>query len=116
LHHALGLTLIREKRPDDALNEFRTATELEPDRSRYAYVYAVALHSSGRVDESMKIMKENLARHPDDRNTLLALATFNRDSGDIGVALEYAEQLSRITPNDRDLIRLTDDLRGRLKR
>ena len=116
LHHALGLTLTRQKRPDDALAEFGRATEIEPDRSRYAYVYAVALHSSGRIDESMKILKETLARHPDDRETLLALVTFNRDAGDLGAALEYAEQLSRITPNDRDLARLTDDLRGRLKR
>jgi predicted CXXCH cytochrome family protein len=116
LHHALGLTLTRQKRPDDALTEFRTAAELEPDRSRYAYVYAVALHSSGRIDESMKVLKENLARHPDDRETMLALATFSRDAGDIGAALEYAEQLSRLTPNDRDLIRLTDDLRARLTR
>jgi predicted CXXCH cytochrome family protein len=116
LHHALGLTLTRQKRPDAALTEFRTAAELEPDRSRYAYVYAVALHSSGHVDESMKILKESLARHPNDRESLLALVTFNRDSGDIGAALEYAEQLSRITPNDPDLTRLADDLRERLKR
>ena len=115
LHHALGLTLTRERRPDAALNELRTATELEPDRSRYAYVYAVALHSLGRIDEAMQILKENLARHPDDRDTLLALVTFNRDAGNTGAALEYAEQLSRITPNDRDLTRLTDDLRARLK-
>jgi predicted CXXCH cytochrome family protein len=116
LHHVLGLTLTRQKRPDAALTEFRTAAELEPDRSRYAYVYAVALHSSGQIDESMKILKESLARHPDDRETLLALVTFSRDAGDIGAALEYAEQLARITPNDRDLTRLTDDLRSRLKR
>jgi predicted CXXCH cytochrome family protein len=116
LHHALGLTLTRQKRPDDAVAEFRTATEIEPDRSRYVYVYAVALHSSGRIDESMKVLKENLARHPDDRETMLALVTFSRDAGDIGAALEYAEQLSRLTPNDRDLTRLTDDLRARLKR
>jgi predicted CXXCH cytochrome family protein len=116
LHHALGLTLTRQKLPDDALGEFRTATELEPERSRYAYVYAVALQSSGRSDESIKVLKENLARHPDDRDTLLALVTFNRDAGDIGAALEYAERLSRITPNDRNLTRLTDDLRARLKR
>jgi predicted CXXCH cytochrome family protein len=116
LHHALGLTLIREKRPDDALNELRMATELEPDRTRYAYVYAVALHSSRRVDEAAKILKETLARHPGDRDTLLALVTFSRDAGDIDDALEYAEQLSRITPNDPDLTRLTDDLRARLKK
>src|SRR6516165_1709544 len=116
LHHALGLTLTRERRPDDALAEFRAAKELEPDRSRCAYVYAVALHSSGHIDESLKVLKENLARHTDDRETLLALVTFSRDAGDIGAALEYAGQLSRITPNDPDLARLTDDLRARLKR
>ncbi|OAF02961.1 hypothetical protein AYJ54_25525 [Bradyrhizobium centrolobii] len=115
LHHALGLALIRQKRPIDALNEFRTAGELEPDRSRYAYVYAVALHSAGRVGESIEVLKANLARHPDDRDTLLALVTFSRDSGNIGAALEYAERLSRLVPNDHELTRLTDDLRARLK-
>jgi Flp pilus assembly protein TadD len=116
LHHALGLTLTRERRPDDALAEFRAATELEPDRSRYAYVYAIALHSSGRADESTRVLKENLARRPGDRDTLFALVTFSRDAGDISGALEYAEQLVRIAPNDRDLARLTDDLRAALKR
>jgi predicted CXXCH cytochrome family protein len=115
LHHALGLTLTRQKRTNDALDEFRTASELEPDRSRYAYVYAVALHSSGRVDESIEVLKDNLTRHPDDRATLLALVTFSRDAGNIGAALEYAERLSRLVPNDRELTRLTDDLRARLK-
>jgi predicted CXXCH cytochrome family protein len=116
LHHALGLTLIRRKRPDDALAEFRVATELEPDRLRYAYVYAVALHSAGRVDESIKVLKESVAQHPDDRDTLLALVTFNRDAGDIGAALEYALQLARLTPNDRELNSLVENLRARLKK
>jgi tetratricopeptide (TPR) repeat protein len=116
LHYALGLTLTREKRTDDALAELRTATELEPDGSRYAYVYAVALHSSGRVDEAMKVLKGNLTRHSDDRDTALALVTFSRDAGDIAAALEYAEQLSRITPNDPGIARLVADLRARSKR
>ncbi|MBR0831542.1 hypothetical protein JQ596_39175, partial [Bradyrhizobium manausense] len=116
LHHALGLTLTRQKRLNDALSEFRTASELEPDRSRYAYVYAVALHSSGHIGDSTNVLKENLTRHPGDRDTLLALITFSRDAGDIGAALEYAEQLSRATPNDRELTRVIDDLRARLKR
>ena len=99
-----------------ALSEFRLATELEPDRVRYAYVYAVALHTSGRVDESMKVLKQNLTRHPNDRDTLLALVTFNRDSGDIVSALQYAEQLTRVAPNDRSLANLLEDLRNRLKK
>jgi tetratricopeptide (TPR) repeat protein len=116
LHHTLGLTLTRQKRADDALAEFRVATELEPDRLRYAYVYAVALHSAGRTNESIDVLKESFARHPDDRDTLLALVTFNRDAGDIGAALGYAEQLTRLAPNDRDLDRLVGDLRSRLKK
>jgi predicted CXXCH cytochrome family protein len=116
LHHAFGLTLTRQKLPDDALGEFRTATELEPNRSRYAYVYAVALHSSGRIGESIEVLKGNLSRHPDDRDTLLALVTFSRDAGDIGATLEYAEKLSRTTPNDRELARVIDDLRARMQR
>lgn len=46
----------------------------------------------------------------------MALVTFSRDGGDIGAALEYAEHLSRITPDDRGLTRLADDLRARLKK
>src|SRR5205085_11234064 len=65
---------------DDALAEFRVATELEPDRLRYAYVYAVALHSAGRTNESIDVLKESFARHPDDRDTLLALVTLDRKS------------------------------------
>jgi predicted CXXCH cytochrome family protein len=115
LHHALGLTLTRQKHADDALKEFRTAIELEPDRARYAYVYAVALHSSGQINESIEVLKNSLTRHPGDHDTLSTLVTFNRDSGNISAALEYAEQLSRLSPNDRELTRLIDDLRSHLK-
>ena len=116
IHHTLGLTLTRLKRPDEALSEFRVATELEPDRLRYAYVYAVALHSAGRVDESINVLKVSLTRHPDDRDTLLALVTFNRDAGDIGTALEYAQELTRVAPNDRELTSLIEGLRARQKK
>ncbi len=111
LHHALGLTLTRLKKPDDALAELARAAELEPDRARYAYVYGVGLHSAGRKDEAMSVLRESLGKHPDDRDTLLALVTFNRDAGDIGAALEYAERLVRIAPNDRNVASLVEDLR-----
>ena len=82
LHHALGLTLVRLKRLDEALGELRRAAELAPEQARYAYVYAVALHSAGRGGEAMTVLKDSLARHPDDRDTLLALISFSRDAGD----------------------------------
>jgi predicted CXXCH cytochrome family protein len=115
LHHALGLTLTRLKRPNDSLDELRRASELEPKRARYAYVYAVALHSGGRSGDAIEALKKNLARHPDDRDTLLALIAFNRDAGDIVSALGYAEQLNSLTPDDINLTRLIQDLRNKAK-
>ena len=111
LHHALGLTLVRLKRADKALDELRSAAELDPRQARYAYVYAVALHSAGRIGEAMTELEKNLTRHPDDRNTMLALISFSRDGGDAGAALEYAERLAQITPQDRGLAALIDELR-----
>ncbi|MGE0039147.1 MAG: tetratricopeptide repeat protein [Xanthobacteraceae bacterium] len=116
LHHALGLALTRLKRPDEAIGELRRAAELEPNRARYAYVHAVALHSSGRREEAMAVLKESLARHPSDRDTLLALISFSREAGDFPTALEYAEQLARLTPNDPNLATLIESLRGQIKK
>src|SRR5262249_61475224 len=73
LHHALGLTLTRLKRPEEALGEFQRAAELDPERARYAYVYAVALHSAGRGEEATAVLKAILVRPPTGRGTLLAL-------------------------------------------
>jgi Flp pilus assembly protein TadD len=111
LRHALGLTLTRLKQSDAALAEFRQANELEPDRARYLYVYAVALNSAGRGADAMAVLKNGLARHPADRDILLALATFSRDAGDVGGALQYAEQLARIAPGDQGVTALVDALR-----
>ncbi len=112
LHHALGLALVRLKRQDEALAELARAAELEPDRARYAYVYAVALDASGRRSDAIQALKDNIARHPADRDTLSALVNFNRDAGDHAAALIYAEQLAKIEPNNAELKTLIDTLRS----
>jgi Flp pilus assembly protein TadD len=114
LHHALGLTLTRLKRPDEALGELQRAAELDRDRARYAYVYAVALNSAGRGGEALTVLKEILVRHPADRDTLLALVGFSRDTGDFAAALEYAERLARVAPGDRNLVTFIESLRRQM--
>ena len=111
LHYSLGLALVRLKRSDEALGELGKAADLDPGQARYAYVYAVALHSAGRSNEAIAILKENLVRHPNDRDTLLALISFSRESGDISSALEYAERLQQIVPDAPGLTGLIQDLR-----
>ena len=102
---------MRLKRVDEALDELRNAAKLDPSQARYSYVYAIALHSAGRISEAMTELKENLAQHPNDRDTLLALITFSRDGGEAGAALEYAEELAQIAPQDRGLAALIEELR-----
>jgi predicted CXXCH cytochrome family protein len=110
VHHALGLTLTRLKRPEAALEELQKSAELGPDEARYSYVYAVALQSAGRIADAMMVLKENVARHANDRDSLMALVTFSRDGGDVGAALEYAERLARISPRDAGLAALIREL------
>ena len=110
LHYALGLVLVRLKQSDEALEELHRAVELDPNQPRYAYVYAVGLHSAGRTGEAMAALKENLARHPVDRDTLLALISFSRDAGDVFTALHYAEQLLKIDPTNREVATLIEAL------
>jgi tetratricopeptide (TPR) repeat protein len=76
VHYALGLALTRLKQPTAALDELRRASLL--NRESAVYAYAVGLHSGGRIEEAMEVLKENLVQHPDDLNTLLALISYNR--------------------------------------
>jgi len=115
-YYALGLVLVRLKRLDEALGELRRAFELDPGQARYAYVYAVGLHSAGRTSDAMTVLKESLSRHPDDRDSLLAIVNFSQAAGDTGAALEYAERLARIGPTDPNLTRLIEDLRRQANR
>ena len=114
-HHALGLTLTRLKKPETALLEFRQATELDSNSARYAYVYAVALNSSGQAGKAITVLKQSLARHPTDRDALSALIAFNRAAGDTKAALGYAERLAVTAPDDQGLAALILDLRRTIK-
>jgi predicted CXXCH cytochrome family protein len=113
LHHALGLALVRLKKPEEALEEFRLAMELEPERARYAYVYAVGLESQGRRSEAIEVLKKSLKRHQGDRETLLGLINFSRAEGDLTAALRYAEQLATIEPDNPNLKQLIESLKGK---
>ena len=109
LHHALGLNLVRQHRSSEALTEIGRAAAIDPDNARYTYVYAVALNSVGRTDDAVAALEASHARHPTDRDTLLALVTINRDASRNDAALAWAKTLAAVDPSAQPLV---DQLRG----
>jgi tetratricopeptide (TPR) repeat protein len=85
-----------------------------PDNPRYAYVHAIALHSTGRRREAMAVLTDANARHPYNPDILGALVSFAREQGATSDALGYARQLLEVLPEDPDISHLVRELeRGR---
>ena len=100
LRYELGMSYVRRGEMAQALEELRRAAELDPQTPRLAYGYAIALHSAGQSQRAIEVLGRSAARHPHDRQTLFALATLNRDRGELAQARDWAEQLVRYWPND----------------
>jgi tetratricopeptide (TPR) repeat protein len=110
LHHALGLLLVRTARSEQALDELKLAADLAPAAARYSYVYAVALESAGRRREAIRVLRTALARQPNDRDTLWALATWQQQGGNHAAAAEAARRLAELEPEDPDVRALAEHI------
>ena len=110
LHHALGLTLVREKRPADGLRELGEAARLAPENARYAYVYAVALNDAGRSKDALQVLATALKTQPNDRDVLFGLAHYSAAAGQRDAAMDYARKLTELDPENQDFARLAASL------
>lgn len=95
--------MVRTGRSPDALNELKLALDLAPEATRYAYVYAVALEGVGRRPDAIRVLGSALARQPNDRDALWALATWQLDGGNRAQALEAARRLKLLEPDDSNV-------------
>ena len=116
IKHSLGLLLVRQRNYVEALPQLREAAALAPDNARYAYVYAIALSSIGSAAEATALLERTHKQHPTDRDILVALTTFERDSGNFAVALTHARELAVLEPGNPQIRQLVEDLRRRLER
>ena|SRR6266446_2959897 len=111
LAHALGLLRVRQGRHGEAVALLQQAVQGRPESTRFAYVYAVALHGTGNPSRALTVLEEAHRQRPADRDVLSALVTSLREGGDSQAALGYAEQLLTLTPGDREVQRLVEALR-----
>jgi predicted CXXCH cytochrome family protein len=102
-HFQLGLSLVRQRRGEAALEELRRAAELEPAEARYGYVYAVALEQAGQPAEARRTLERVLARHPYDVEALTAAAIWSIRRGDTKAALDHLMTLRALRPDDRGI-------------
>jgi tetratricopeptide (TPR) repeat protein len=110
LHHALGLSLVRQQRKDEALPELAAAARLRPDFARYAFVYGVALHDTGDQAQGLAVLLGARQLHPWDRDLLQGVVSFAAAVGRRAVALEAAQRLVQLSPGDQDLRRQLQSL------
>ncbi len=100
LAHSLGLLYVRQRRYPEAEEQLARAAALAPGNPRYGYVYAIALNSSGKTAKALHVLKKTLDRHPNDRDSLLAMASMSLEQGNQAEAAQYAERLIKLSPND----------------
>ena len=98
VHHALGLSLARQKRTTEAVVALERAARLSPDNARYVYVYAVGLNSTGKTKHAVTVLQGAHNRFPNNTDILTALIAFNRDTGNLNAARIYADKLRSIAP------------------
>ena len=88
------------------------AASLRPEEPRYAYVHAIALNQLRRTEEAVAALRANLDRHPRHRDSLMALATIERDRANFAEAERLAAAAAGLNPSDREAAALLSQVRG----
>ncbi|MDP3877034.1 MAG: tetratricopeptide repeat protein [Methylobacter sp.] len=110
LHHALGLTLVRKADKAAALIELAEAAKLAPENARYAYVYAVGLHSADNIKQALAVLKDADAQHPFNLEILNSLISMHLEVQDNKAALVYAKKALEALPGNAQIKQLVDEL------
>lgn len=100
LHHALGLSLVRQGRNAEARASLARAAELAPDEPRFGYVHAIALHDGGERAQALAELERVLARTPWHRDSAFALSGYRAEAGDEAGARAALLALAAINPHD----------------
>ena len=96
IHHALGLINVRQKKLDQAVEYLRLAAEAPTATDRYVYVYAIALNSTGKVEQALNVLKNAQPLYPTNTNILNALVSINYEQGNMDEAQLYENILQRL--------------------
>ncbi|HUL70650.1 MAG TPA: tetratricopeptide repeat protein [Gemmatimonadales bacterium] len=101
LHHALGLSLIRQGRHAESLGELAQAVQFDSTSARFAYVYAVGLHDLGQPDRALALLDATTRRHPNDVEALQILQSYAAEAGRKDLLQRATERLDLLRRGGR---------------
>ena len=92
---ARALWLVRQNRSDEALPLLAKAAASAPHNARYAYTYAIALHSAAQPERALDALDAALAHRPEDQQLLGAALDIAKEANLNHRALDYQRKLAR---------------------
>jgi len=101
-----------QQRLPEAVAALARSAKLLPQRARVHYNLWLALQQLGRRRESGAELSAAQRLDPRDAATVYVLAIFHAQGGDRTRALEWADKLQAMAPNDPQVRRLVSDLRS----
>ena len=101
-----GLSLIRQRRYEEAIPYLAAATDRLDSQPRYAYVYAVALDSVSETGKALVFLKQANQDWPNQYDLLLTEIRFMEKLSVTTGILELISKLSQIAPGSPEVERL----------
>ncbi len=111
LRYGHGLSLVRQKKMDEAIVELEVAVRLDPVNSRYRTTAAIALDSVGRAEDAFALFDPALADGSTDANLLGTAVQIGLKLRRYAETLRFAETLARLQPDDPRIALLVKQLR-----
>ena len=111
-NHTYGLYLVRLGDYDAALTYLGNAVKTEDAQPRFAYVYAIALESTGSLQGAIDILEESNVRWPNQYELLLTMVLFLEKAGESSSVYPYLSKLSEIAPSSPEVKQLIEKYRN----
>lgn len=95
LYHSLGLWYVRNNDKEKGITLLQKAAEMEPDNTRYLYVYAVAVGET-QTEKAIKLLEASLDKHSGNVEVLMALASYHAQLGHKSDVLKYRKKAESV--------------------
>ncbi|MFT7620639.1 MAG: tetratricopeptide (TPR) repeat protein, partial [Planctomycetota bacterium] len=99
LQHALGLSLVRQKKSSEAIKAFETAAQLEPQNPNRCSTLVAAFLSIDDKESAYAAYDKFLAKNPKHPGILQGAIQIHMEHGNKKRALPYAKRLLELFPN-----------------